>query len=124
MPFNKKKTHFGRSICIKKIKLQYIAHTCRIIHENISFDVFAYKDFIDFDLPKSMFEFINAEITQNKRERSERAKNSSIFICFCMSRVLSFLIKLDLFQVKIDVCVRYNRIFAYCVPTFCVLRTD
>jgi len=31
--------------------------------------------------------------------------------------------KLDLFKVKIDVCVRYNRISVYCVPTLCVLRT-
>ena len=26
-------------------------------------------------------------------------------------------------KVKVDVCVRYYRIFAFCVPTLCVLRT-
>ena len=29
-----------------------------------------------FDLPKSMFRFINAEMTPKKRERSEHTKNS------------------------------------------------
>jgi len=29
--------------------------------------------FLDFDLPQSLFKFINAEMTPKKRERSERA---------------------------------------------------
>jgi len=33
-------------------------------------------NFLDFDLPKSMFKFIKAEMTPKKRERSKRAKQS------------------------------------------------
>jgi len=64
-----------------------------------------------------MFKFINAEMT-NKRKRSERANILKFFEMWCVSWW-----KLDLSKVKIDVCVRYNRISAYCVPTLCVLRT-
>jgi len=41
VPFNKKKIIFGVSIYKKKIKLHYVAFTCTISLENISFDVFA-----------------------------------------------------------------------------------
>jgi len=52
-------------------------------------------------------------------EASARKKD----IWLWMSRFLCFLMKIGPLKVKIDVCVRYNRIFAYCVPTLCVLRT-
>jgi len=78
--------------------------------------------FLDFDLPKSMFKFINADITPKKRERSERAIFLEFFDFVCHVCCV-FWWKLDLFKLKIDVCVRYNRISAYCVPTLCVLRT-
>ena len=39
--FNNKITILGVSIFIKKIKLQYVACTCTVILDNISFDVFA-----------------------------------------------------------------------------------
>jgi len=43
----------------------------------------------------------------------------TIFIYICHLCCVSWW-KLDLLKVKIDVCVRYNRISAYCVPTLCV----
>ena len=36
---------------------------------------FSLLDFLVFDIPKSMFILINAEMTPKRRERSERAKN-------------------------------------------------
>jgi len=69
----------------------------------------------------SMFKFINAEMAK-KRERSERANFLELFDLVCLVWCVSWW-KLDLFKVKIDVCVRYKRISAYCVPTLCVLRT-
>jgi len=117
-----KTTILGVSIYIKKLKLQYVVYTCTVILENISFWCVCLLNFLDFDLRKSMFKFINAEMTPKQRERSERAIFLRV-IWLCMSCVLCFWWKLDLFNVKIDVCVRYNRISAYCVPTLCVLRT-
>jgi len=78
--------------------------------------------FLDFDLRKCMFKFIYAEMTPKKRERSERAIFLELFdfvchVCGVFDENWTF------FNVKIDVCVRYNRISAYCVPTLCVLRT-
>jgi len=35
-----------------------------------------FLNFLDFDLPKSMFKFIKGEMTPKKRERSKRAKQS------------------------------------------------
>jgi len=84
--------------------------------------MFLLVKFSEFDLPKSMFKFINAEMTPKKRERSQRAILFRV-IWLCMSCVLCFLMKIGNFKVKFDVCVRYNRIPAYCVPTLCVLRT-
>jgi len=120
-----KTTILGVYIYIKKLKLQYVVCTCTVILENISFWCVYLLNFLDFDLRKSMFKFINAEMTPKKRERSERAIFFRvIWLCMsCVTCVLCFWWKLDLFNVKIDVCVRYNRIPAYCVPTLCVLRT-
>jgi len=61
-------------------------------------------NFIDFDLPKCMFKFINAEMTPKKRKRSERA------------------IVLELFDLVYHVCcvfdkkwtfLKYKLMFAY-----------
>jgi len=70
-----------------------------------------------------MFKFINVEMTPKKRERSECANILEVFDFVCHVCCVSWW-KLDLFKVKKkDVCVRYNRISAYCVTTLCVLRT-
>ena len=53
-----------------------------------------------------------------KRELSERANSLELFDFVCHVCCVSWW-KLELLKVKIDVCVRYNRIFAYCI-----LRTD
>ena len=54
----------------------------------------------------------------------ERARNLFRVSWLCMYVMcVVFLMKISNFKVKIDVCVRYNRISAYCVPTLCVLRT-
>jgi len=49
----------------------------------------------------------------SKKARAKRARENFRVIWRCMSRLLCFLMKLN----------RVNRIFVYCVPTFCVLRT-
>ena len=59
---------------------------------------------------------------KKKRERSERAILFRV-IWLCMSCVLCFFEENGNLKVKIDVCVRYNRISANCVLTLCVLRT-
>jgi len=69
---------------------------------------------------KKHCKFINAEIAK-KKPRAKRARKF-LFDLVCHVWCVSWW-KLDLFKVKIDVCVRYNRISAYCVPTPCVLRT-
>jgi len=55
-----------------------------------------------------------------KKRKAKRAPEKFDFVCHvcCVSWW-----QLDLLKVKNNVCVRYNRIFAYCVPTLCVLRT-
>jgi len=80
-------------------------------------------NFLDLDLPKSMFNFVNADMTP-KRARAKRACNFlELFDFVCHVCCVSWW-KLDIFKVKIYVWVRYNRIlrtayqpFAYCVPS-------
>ena len=55
----------------------------------------------------------------NKYPLYNAGEVSSWIMLLYMSRLLCFLMKIALF----DVCVWYNRIFAYCVPTLCVLCT-
>jgi len=74
--------------------------------------------FPSFGPPKSMFKFINAETTSKSASEASAQIFLELFDFVC--HVCCFL---DLFKVKNDVCVRYNIIFAYCVPTLCVLRT-
>ena len=88
VPFCNKNNYFGRfhlhkedkfTVCCMHMYSNYWKHNllmCLLV-------------FLDFDLPKSMFKFINADITQKKREQSERA----IFLrvnWLCMSRELCF----------------------------------
>ena len=68
-----KTTILGVSIYIKKLKLQYGVCTCTVILKNISFWCVCLLNFLDYDLRKSMFTFINAEMTPKKRKWSERA---------------------------------------------------
>ena len=82
VPFNNKTTIFGNFIYIKKIKWQYVACTCTIILANVKFGV-CLLDFLVFDIPKSMFMLINAEMTPKRRERSERAKILELFDFVC-----------------------------------------
>ena len=90
--FNNKTIIFGNFIYKKKIKWQYVACTCTIIHANVNFGVCCS---LDFDIPKSMFMLINAEMTPKMRERSERAKLLEVFL-LCMWRLLWFLIKIEI----------------------------
>ena len=59
-----------------------------------------------------MLKFLNAVMTFKKNERCERAKNLELFDVVCHVCCVSWW-KLN----------RVNRIFVYCVLTFCVLRT-
>ena len=98
---------FWHYIYIKKIKWQYVA--CTIIFANVRVDAICLLEFLVFYLPKSMFKFINAEMIFSKR----RIKSLECFYFVCHPCCVFLMI----FKVKMDVCVRYNRIFAYCLPT-------
>ena len=90
-----KQPFFGVSIKIKKIKWQSGVCTCRIILANVSFVVF---DFLVFDLPKSMFKFINAELTLKSACEARARKNNVIWLC--MLRLFCFLMKMGPFKSK------------------------
>ena len=107
-------TIVGVSICIKKLKWRNIACTCTIILANVSFDVFAcYISYFSTSLSQ-VHKWWNDP--PKKRKRSERAKHLELFDFACDVCCVSWW-KLDLFKIRIAVCVRYNR-------TFYVLRTD
>jgi len=93
------KTILVVSIYIKNIKIQHVACTGTIITENVSFVVFL-DSFQCFDPNKPYFILINDEMP-NTREQLR-----VVFLLY-MSRLLCLLMKLFLFKVKLDVCVRY-----------------
>jgi len=126
VPFNNKTTILSVSFYIKKLKLQYAVWTCTVILETWVFICFLVKFPKCWPPPivKSMFKFINVEMSPKSASvaSAQFFKRYLTLYAKCVVFVF-FKWKLDLFKVKIDVCVRYNRISAYCVPTLCVLRT-
>ena len=100
-------TIVGVSIYTKWIKWPNVACTCTPFLTNVSFDVFACY----------IFQFYTSH------KRSKCVKNLELFNFVCQFCCV-FLWKVDLFKLKNDVCVRYNRkIYAYCLRTHSVLRT-
>ena len=89
VPFNNNNNYFGRFHLHKEVK---ITVCCMHLYSNSwkhKLWFVCLLNFLDFDLPKSMFKFINAEMTTKKRERSERAIFFRV-IWLCMSHVLCF----------------------------------
>jgi len=107
VPFKNKNNHFWRFHFYKVYK---IIVWCMHVNTNLN-DSFCVclLDFPVFDLLKSMFKRINAKLTPNMWN-----------IYRYLTSYVTFVVIHDIFKVKLYVCVRHNRIFAYCVPPLCV----
>ena len=95
-----KLTIFGVSIFLDKIQSVTCAGT--IIFVNF---MLCLLDIFNFSL-------INDDKTSNMTANEASARKKKDFFTYCVSWS-----KLYLFKVEFVVCVRYNRIFAYCLPT-------
>jgi len=80
--FNNKRTifwqfHLQKEDIMAVCCVHMYNHSCK--RQNLCFCLL---EFLLFDIPKSMFFLINAEITPKRRERSERAKILDFFFYF------------------------------------------
>ena len=71
-----KTNHFGRFHLHKEDTITVCCMHVQSLLKTLALMYIFFLNFLDFDLPKSMFKFIKGEMTPKKRERSKRAKQS------------------------------------------------
>jgi len=99
-------------IYIKKIEIQFMACTGKLILANLSY-LCLLDSFPFFSIPIFYVKCYKWRNVQNRRERNECAKHFD-FKCHVCS--VSWWHRT--FNIHFDVCVRYNRIFTCCVPSY------
>ena len=99
VPFNNKTTIFGNFIYIKKIKWQYVACTCTITFAKVKFGV-CLLDVLVFDIPKSMFMLLNAEMTLQKARAYRARENVRVYLTLYVTFLMKIEIKKNIWIYK------------------------